>query len=237
MQYQFWLYQFWLCDTVSFDCTSPGRASASGYTGPFAGLPQAELVAQFGRLDARQAAVAELLSDMLKQPFFDELRTKQQLGYIVGSGLSAPQAVYALGFVVQSAVQPPAEVSRRILAFLASAPQILANASDEFPSYVAAAQTQLREPPKRLSQAADMLWPRVSEGTYRFGWPQKVARAMDDVTLADVLLHCKAPKDDEVLKPNGAGQILVREDMYVSHNIVSIVHAVNLALDTAEAAA
>jgi secreted Zn-dependent insulinase-like peptidase len=173
----------------------------------------AQLVVQFGRLDARQAAVAELLSDMLKQPFFDELRTKQQLGYIVGSGLSAPQAVYALGFVVQSAVQPPAEVSRRILAFLASAPQILANASDEFPSYVAAAQTQLREPPKRLSQAADMLWPRVSEGTYRFGWPQKVARAMDDVTLADVqaLLArlLAAPGAEGAKGAAGLGRLLV----------------------------
>ena len=33
---------------------------------------------------ATPSAVAELLSDMLKQPFFDELRTKQQLGYSVG---------------------------------------------------------------------------------------------------------------------------------------------------------
>lgn len=65
----------------------------------------------------------------------------------------------------------------------------------------------------------------------------RVNNKMRDVTLADVLLHCKAPKADEALKPNGAGQILVREDMYVSHNIVSIIHAVNLALDTAEAAA
>jgi len=50
-----------------------------------------QLALQFGRLGPRQAATAELLSDMLGQPFFNELRTHQQLGYIVGSGLSSAQ--------------------------------------------------------------------------------------------------------------------------------------------------
>ena len=50
-----------------------------------------QLALQFGRLGPRQAALAELLSDMLGQPFFNELRTHQQLGYIVGSGLSSAQ--------------------------------------------------------------------------------------------------------------------------------------------------
>ena len=186
-----------------------GRALVHAFRHPNGDEPNGavQLVAQLGRLGPRDAAVAELLSDMLKQPFFDELRTTQQLGYIVGSALSAPQAVYSLGFVVQSAVQPPAEVARRVLAFLEGAPAILDGAKDEFANYVAAAQTQLREPPKRLSQAADMLWPRVSEGTYRFGWPQRVARAMDNVTLHDVQAMLAS-----VLKPatdGGVGRLLV----------------------------
>lgn len=191
-----------------------GKAVVHSFRHPNGDEPNSavQLVAQLGRLTPRQAAVAELLNDMLKQPFFDELRTSQQLGYIVGSGLSAPQAVYTLGFVVQSAVQPPHEVARRILAFLDTGPEILRNASDEFPNYVAAAQTQLREPPKRLSQAADMLWPRVSEGTYRFDWPQRVAKAMDDVTLADVqglLAQLLAKPGAPPAQSGGIGKLLV----------------------------
>ena len=145
-----------------------------------------QLAVQFGRLGPKQAATAELLSDMLGQPFFNELRTHQQLGYIVGSGLSSAQAVYTLGFVVQSAVQPPAEVSKRVLAFLATGPELVANNSADFRSFVAAAQAELREPPKRLSQASDMIWPRIAEGTYRFEWARSVADAMEEVSLADV---------------------------------------------------
>ena len=50
-----------------------------------------------------------------------------------------------------------------------------------------AAQTELREPPKRLSQASDQLWPRIAEGTYRFEWARSVADAMEEVSLADVV--------------------------------------------------
>ena len=52
-----------------------------------------------------------------------------------------------------------------------------------------------------------MLWPRVSEGTYRFDWPQRVANAMEAVTLADVQALLQA-----VLQPpagGGPGRLLV----------------------------
>lgn len=108
---------------------------------------------------------------------------------------------------MQSAVQPPAEVARRILAFLATGPELIANNSADFRSFVDAAQTELREPPKRLSQASDQLWPRVSEGTYRFEWARSVADAMEEVSLADVQAMMArvlaAPKD------GGYGRLLV----------------------------
>ena len=88
---------------------------------------------------------------------------------------------------MQSAVQPPAEVARRVLAFLATGPELIANNSADFRSFVDAAQTELREPPKRLSQASDQLWPRIAEGTYRFEWARSVADAMEEVSLADVV--------------------------------------------------
>eukprot|EP00808_Paulinella_micropora_P000515 g70974.t1 len=63
----------------------------------------------------------DLLAFVLEQPAFVELRTKEQLGYIVWSWdvtpLSSPEALLNIG--VQSAVYPAEEVSKRISAFLA----------------------------------------------------------------------------------------------------------------------
>ena len=41
------------------------------------------LTIQLGRLSAPEAAAAELVGDVISQPFFQQLRTEQQLGYIV----------------------------------------------------------------------------------------------------------------------------------------------------------
>ena len=89
---------------------------------------------------------------------------------------------------MQSAVQPPAEVARRILAFLATGPELIANNSADFRSFVDAAQTELREPPKRLSQASDQLWPRIAEGTYRFADFLRVGVPMNLVAGAATVL-------------------------------------------------
>ena len=59
-----------------------------------------------------------LLSRLLEQPFFEDLRTRQQLGYIVGSSVTENAGVRALVLTVQSAVQPPPELEKRIAAFL-----------------------------------------------------------------------------------------------------------------------
>ena len=55
------------------------------------------LMLQLGQLDAHQAAAAELLGDMLEHAFFYELRTVQQLGYIVQCGARAATRRESLG--------------------------------------------------------------------------------------------------------------------------------------------
>ena len=51
---------------------------------------------------------------MLDQRFYGELRTKQQLGYIVQSGVVESEGVRGIVFSVQSAVLPPQQVEERI---------------------------------------------------------------------------------------------------------------------------
>lgn len=55
-----------------------------------------------------------LLGESLERPFFFELRTQQQLGYIVGSGTSFVKAIPSLVLTVQSAVVDGDELCQRI---------------------------------------------------------------------------------------------------------------------------
>lgn len=52
--------------------------------------------------DSRQYAQVELLAQIIKEPAFDILRTKEQLGYIVFSGLLETRTTFGLRIIIQS---------------------------------------------------------------------------------------------------------------------------------------
>ncbi len=60
----------------------------------------------------------ELLSSVLEEPFYEDLRTTQQLGYIVSSGVKGFEDTRNLNLVVQSSVAPAEKLTGAILLFL-----------------------------------------------------------------------------------------------------------------------
>ena len=56
----------------------------------------------FGQLEGAQRAAFEVLSRAISTPFFDTLRTKQQVGYIVGSGPRDHERECFMDFIAQS---------------------------------------------------------------------------------------------------------------------------------------
>jgi insulysin len=73
---------------------------------------------QFARRTPKTHALTELISTHLEAPFFGELRTNQQLGYIVTSFGNIKDKVLGLSMIVQSDQHPPEEVSKRAFAFI-----------------------------------------------------------------------------------------------------------------------
>ena len=70
-------------------------------------------------------AKSSIVAAALQQPFYTEMRTNQQLGYIVWSYSSAKDETYFLSFLIQSGVYPADELDKRADAFLLSSPSIL----------------------------------------------------------------------------------------------------------------
>lgn len=62
--------------------------------------------------------LAQLLMSIMEDPYYDSLRTKQQLGYLVFSGVKLVEGVSLIYLLVQSAERDPSYITDRSLEFL-----------------------------------------------------------------------------------------------------------------------
>ncbi len=104
---------------------------------------------------ARDRAAAVVLGNFVSQPFFNELRTQQQLGYIVGAGSNGSRRTRALYFVIQSSTHAPDELRQRAETFMATLPdQLAALPADAFAALMAGARANLEAKDKSLPEKA-----------------------------------------------------------------------------------
>jgi len=113
--------------------------------------------------------LVELLAEALEQAFYNSLRTQQQLGYIVFSGVRARDGVYSLVLTVQSAVASGAELSRRVEAFVEAAVTDLAAGLTEadLDSFKEGLAVRKLEPDQRLTDQAGRFWGEIMEAASR----------------------------------------------------------------------
>ena len=85
----------------------------------------------------KDEALLELLCQLLSEPSFDQLRTKEQLGYIVNTATTITGQTSFLRIIVQSNSQDPEYLDERIEKFLISYRDTLKNMTeDELRTYV-----------------------------------------------------------------------------------------------------
>ena len=166
-----------------------------------------ELTIQLGRRDKlgiQQDAAALILGKFLPGKFFADLRTQQQLGYVVQSALGTHFGIRELVFLVQGTAQPPGNVSKSILTFVDSMPELVKQLNaDDFSSYVDSTKASLLQSPISIEDEGKglgvTLFSKISENcTSSFDYNAKLAAAMDTVTLADVLAFAEA-----IVEPQG----------------------------------
>lgn len=139
--------------------------------------------------DPRMDVAVSLFQAMLSKPIFHTLRTEQQLGYLVYSGMKRTHGVQALRVIVQSTVAAPGEVIRRIDACLetfgtTTLPQM---EEPQFREYVAALAAALQETDKRLMHQSSRFWGEISAGTYEYGRHETELAALRQLTHADLI--------------------------------------------------
>lgn len=104
-------------------------------------------------------ATINLLATLLSTPFFDTLRTQQQLGYIVNAGTMPILDVNGLAMMIESPVADPLVLEARINAFLGDYATTLENLSpDMFNDIRNGLVNDLRSMPKRLDALSGRYW-------------------------------------------------------------------------------
>ncbi|MEY3775964.1 MAG: Protease 3 precursor [Verrucomicrobiota bacterium] len=151
---------------------------------------------------AEYRAAALVLGNFVNEPFYAEMRTHQQLGYLVWGGTSTTDRQLFAYFVIQSSDYPPDELRARAFAFLGTlGEQWAAVDAEKFAALIAGVRAGLLEKEKTIEERAGVLFDRA----YNFNsdWERKAATlaALEQLTperVREVLSELMAPETQRV---------------------------------------
>ena len=128
-----------------------------------------------------------LLLQILETPFFNELRTNKQLGYVVYAGLSRNLRLPAIKFVIQSPVTGPAALLGHIDEFIQRQfTQIKDMDNATFADHQQAILTRLLEKDKRMSERSRRYSSALALKYYNFNHREELAQAIRALSPADI---------------------------------------------------
>jgi insulysin len=122
------------------------------------------------KIDRRLRVTAALLTQIVSEPAFNILRTKEQLGYIVGAGTwTAPgDNNVGLRIVVQSE-RGPVYLEERVEAFLDHMKSVIELMTDEeFVEQKNGLERKWREVVKNLNEEVNVFWAHIDSGYLDF---------------------------------------------------------------------
>ncbi len=152
------------------------------------------LVMQMGELNPKTEALLRIGNTKLSNDFYTQLRTQQQLGYIVANQLQRFENTLQLLFLIQSGDYDPYTLSQRVHTWLPTGVEILKTMSDaDFKRVQQSVATKMREKEKTMEEY-------FSKSSYlaltlkgQFDYEESVARAAESATKEElVALFAKA---------------------------------------------
>ncbi|CAG7816471.1 unnamed protein product [Allacma fusca] len=144
---------------------------------------------QAGLQDTKNNVIVELLEHIAHEPCFNQLRTQEQLGYIVFTGVRRASGTQGIQYIVQSD-RHPAYVESRIHNFINSFHDLLhALTEEEFLQHRFALRIRKAEKPKKLKDRASTLWSEIVSQQYNFERQDIEIAALDQLTLQEIIQY------------------------------------------------
>jgi secreted Zn-dependent insulinase-like peptidase len=133
-------------------------------------------------------ATISLLATIMRTPFFDSLRTEQQLGYVVDARTMPILKTNGLALVIESPVADPVELETRINNFLQQySSELGAMPAATFAEFKAGLVRDFTEPPQGLSELSNRYWSDIMVEEYSQDSALQMAAAIEVLSLEDLV--------------------------------------------------
>ncbi|TRY55892.1 hypothetical protein DNTS_029134 [Danionella cerebrum] len=127
-----------------------------------------EIYYQTDMQNTHENMLLELFCQIISEPCFNTLRTKEQLGYIVFSGPRRANGVQGLRFIIQSE-KAPHYLESRVEAFLKTMEKSVDEMGDEaFQKHIQALAIRRLDKPKKLAAECAKYWGEIISQQYNF---------------------------------------------------------------------
>lgn len=131
--------------------------------------------------------ILELFVQIISEPCYSALRTKEQLGYIVFSGIRRSNGTQGLRVIVQSDKHPN-YIDSRVEAFLSQMENYLNDLTEEeFNNHKEALANQRLEKPKQMSAQSTKYWGEITTQQYNFDRANIEVAYMRGLTKKDIM--------------------------------------------------
>lgn len=143
-------------------------------------------------LQGRDTSIEEqarlsVLVQWLDTPFYQRLRTEEQLGYIVNAGYSPLLEAPGIGLIVQSPDVDSGTIAERMDAFMDAAEERLnALSNDELAAHRQAVHDRLRQRDTSLQGMANRFWQATALDEVRFDRREQLAALALDVSVEEL---------------------------------------------------
>ena len=141
-----------------------------------------------GARTPKRDAILRIIDTHISAPFYTELRTKQQLGYIVHVGLHYRKKALGLRFIVQSEGFTPPSVQQRVENFLPlMAVQLAGLSTEKLADYRRSIVQKLQQPEKSIFERHQRLQAEAIKLDGNFTYREQVIAALREITKDEVL--------------------------------------------------
>lgn len=132
--------------------------------------------------------IMKVLDKYFSTPFFEELRTEKQLGYVVFSLNQSYSGVYSFQFLIQSNVTTSMHCVGHINQFLKKHLNFIKDLDDKvFEDFKQAVLKNILQPYNNLNEEANFYWNKMSDNTYEFDWKSKVTDLLAGITKQNLI--------------------------------------------------
>jgi secreted Zn-dependent insulinase-like peptidase len=138
-------------------------------------------------------ALFMLANHLISPEYFHELRTEQQLGYLVGTGYVPMNLRPGMAFYIQSPRADAKFLYQATLSFyqrfLSELPEL---DTDEFSALKQGLCSQIRERDNSLGNRAKRIWLAIGQGDYQCCLSEQIQHELNILTLTDFTAFCQS---------------------------------------------